>query len=160
MPLSLGCSVCGVVKAKREFSKTQAKRDDGVRRCKPCVKLQEERDAMQQPARALVTCLSLQDLQEPQESSLHDGGGGNASDSSVDLRPTAMERRHVHAVYDAIAPHFSSTRHHPWPAVVEFLRSLRPGAVVADIGKWVSIGLAMQATPCRAHSARPLPLCS
>lgn len=46
----------------------------------------------------------------------------------------AYEREHVHAVYDAIAPHFALTRHKPWPKVTKFLHSLERGALVADIG--------------------------
>ncbi|CRK14583.1 hypothetical protein BN1723_014431, partial [Verticillium longisporum] len=44
------------------------------------------------------------------------------------------ESTHVHAVYEAIAPHFSATRHKPWPRVASFLDSLPAGAVGLDIG--------------------------
>ncbi|KAM0282557.1 hypothetical protein ACHAQH_002925 [Verticillium albo-atrum] len=44
------------------------------------------------------------------------------------------ESTHVHAVYEAIAPHFSATRHKPWPRVASFLDSLPTGAVGLDIG--------------------------
>ena len=40
----------------------------------------------------------------------------------------------MHAVYDQIAPHFSSTRHSPWPLVTSFLQRQRPGAVGLDVG--------------------------
>ncbi|KAL7683733.1 putative tRNA methyltransferase 9-like protein [Plasmopara halstedii] len=50
------------------------------------------------------------------------------------LAPTELEREHVHRVYDLIAPHFSHTRHHPWPQVTEFLDNLDSGALVADVG--------------------------
>ncbi|DBA02863.1 TPA: LOW QUALITY PROTEIN: hypothetical protein N0F65_006653 [Lagenidium giganteum] len=50
------------------------------------------------------------------------------------LLPTLLEVEHVHKVYDSIAPHFSHTRHHPWPLVTEFLHSLDAGAMVADVG--------------------------
>lgn len=46
----------------------------------------------------------------------------------------AVEAEHVHRVYDSIAPHFSHTRHHPWPQVTDFLRALPAGALVADVG--------------------------
>ena len=40
----------------------------------------------------------------------------------VDDNPTVYEHRHVHAVYDQIAPHFSSTRYKvvkfSWPFIV------------------------------------------
>ncbi|XP_036049935.1 alkylated DNA repair protein alkB homolog 8 isoform X2 [Onychomys torridus] len=45
-----------------------------------------------------------------------------------------LEREHVHHVYDLIARHFSSTRHSPWPRIVEFLKALPSGSIVADIG--------------------------
>ncbi|XP_042136353.1 tRNA (carboxymethyluridine(34)-5-O)-methyltransferase ALKBH8 isoform X3 [Peromyscus maniculatus bairdii] len=45
-----------------------------------------------------------------------------------------LEQEHVHRVYDLIARHFSSTRHSPWPRIVEFLKALPSGSIVADIG--------------------------
>ncbi|XP_054651187.1 alkylated DNA repair protein alkB homolog 8 [Dunckerocampus dactyliophorus] len=45
-----------------------------------------------------------------------------------------LEEEYVHRVYNAIASHFSSTRHSPWPRVCHFLSSLSPGSVVADVG--------------------------
>lgn len=48
--------------------------------------------------------------------------------------PSTYEHRHVHQVYDAIAPHFAATRYAPWPAVDQFLTSLPPYSLVADIG--------------------------
>ncbi|XP_068612791.1 alkylated DNA repair protein alkB homolog 8 [Brachionichthys hirsutus] len=45
-----------------------------------------------------------------------------------------LEEEYVHRVYDAIASHFSSTRHSPWPRVCHFLSSLPPGGVLADVG--------------------------
>ncbi|KAI0331131.1 S-adenosyl-L-methionine-dependent methyltransferase [Cubamyces sp. BRFM 1775] len=48
--------------------------------------------------------------------------------------PQAYEDAHVHAVYDEIAPHFSSTRYKPWPIIAAFLSSLPPGAVGVDLG--------------------------
>ncbi|XP_051011823.1 alkylated DNA repair protein alkB homolog 8 [Acomys russatus] len=45
-----------------------------------------------------------------------------------------LEQEHVHHVYDEIARHFSSTRHSPWPRIVEFLKALPSGSIVADIG--------------------------
>lgn len=46
----------------------------------------------------------------------------------------SYESTHVHAVYDAIAPHFSATRHKPWPLVSSFLMSQKPGSIGVDIG--------------------------
>ncbi|XP_058084798.1 tRNA (carboxymethyluridine(34)-5-O)-methyltransferase isoform X2 [Magnolia sinica] len=45
-----------------------------------------------------------------------------------------IERKYVHRVYDAIAPHFSSTRFAKWPKVASFLNSLVPGSVILDAG--------------------------
>lgn len=39
-----------------------------------------------------------------------------------DKSPLEYEREHVHEVYDAIAPHFSSTRYRPWPQVRDFVQ--------------------------------------
>ncbi|KAM0257861.1 hypothetical protein ACHAQJ_004165 [Trichoderma viride] len=46
----------------------------------------------------------------------------------------AYEATHVHSVYNAIAPHFSSTRHKPWPLISSFLTSQPPGAIGLDVG--------------------------
>lgn len=45
-----------------------------------------------------------------------------------------IEKKYVHRVYDAIAPHFSATRVAKWPKVAEFLNSLNPNSVVLDAG--------------------------
>lgn len=45
-----------------------------------------------------------------------------------------LEQEYVHKVYEEIAVHFSSTRHSPWPKIVEFLRALPEGSIVADVG--------------------------
>lgn len=46
----------------------------------------------------------------------------------------AYESTHVHAVYNTIAPHFSATRHKPWPRIANFLSALPSGAVGLDVG--------------------------
>ncbi|CAJ0966690.1 unnamed protein product [Ranitomeya imitator] len=51
-----------------------------------------------------------------------------------DLVPESLEKEYVHKVYEDIAGHFSSTRHSPWPKVVDFLMSLSAGSLVADVG--------------------------
>ena len=48
--------------------------------------------------------------------------------------PTLAEQEDVHAVYEAIAPHFSSTRYKPWPLVSSFLQSLPPNSIGLDSG--------------------------
>ncbi|XP_016381944.1 alkylated DNA repair protein alkB homolog 8-like isoform X3 [Sinocyclocheilus rhinocerous] len=45
-----------------------------------------------------------------------------------------LEEQYVHQVYEEISSHFSSTRHSPWPHVRDFLLSLPPGSILADIG--------------------------
>ncbi|KAF2397213.1 S-adenosyl-L-methionine-dependent methyltransferase [Trichodelitschia bisporula] len=49
-------------------------------------------------------------------------------------RGSQYEEQHVHAVYEEIASHFSSTRYKPWPLVESFLTSLPAGAVGLDLG--------------------------
>ncbi|XP_021236173.1 alkylated DNA repair protein alkB homolog 8 isoform X1 [Numida meleagris] len=51
-----------------------------------------------------------------------------------EMEASELEQEYVHKVYEEIATHFSSTRHSPWPRVVEFLRSLPEGSIVADVG--------------------------
>lgn len=51
----------------------------------------------------------------------------------VDVSPD-VEREFVHAFYDTVADHFSSTRYKPWPLVERFLLDLPPHALIADIG--------------------------
>ena len=46
----------------------------------------------------------------------------------------AIEKEHVHAVYDTIAVHWDHTRHAPWPQVASFLQSLPHGSPIADVG--------------------------
>jgi alkylated DNA repair protein alkB homolog 8 len=50
------------------------------------------------------------------------------------LTPTEIEKKHVYDVYEKIAPHFSHTRYKPWPKVAEYLNSLEPGSLNADVG--------------------------
>eukprot|EP00949_MAST-11_sp_MAST-11-sp1_P000624 g624.t1 len=46
----------------------------------------------------------------------------------------AIEKEHVHAVYDTIAEHWDHTRYAPWPQVASFLQSLPHGSLIADVG--------------------------
>ena len=57
-----------------------------------------------------------------------------AMDLKDDAKASAFEAEFVHQVYDVIAPHFSNTRHSPWPKVAEFLMGLEPGSLIADVG--------------------------
>ncbi|KAF2146059.1 uncharacterized protein K452DRAFT_283340 [Aplosporella prunicola CBS 121167] len=55
--------------------------------------------------------------------------------ASVDAaRPGAYEEENVHAVYEQIASHFSSTRYKPWPIVERFLKGQPDGSIGADVG--------------------------
>ncbi|XP_002962605.2 alkylated DNA repair protein alkB homolog 8 [Selaginella moellendorffii] len=51
-----------------------------------------------------------------------------------DLATPEIEKTFVHKVYNAIAPHFSSTRFAKWPRVAAFLDSLPPSSMVIDAG--------------------------
>jgi len=51
-----------------------------------------------------------------------------------DTNSQAHEDEHVHAVYEQIASHFSSTRYKPWPVIEKFLSSIPPGHVGLDSG--------------------------
>ncbi|RCI16512.1 hypothetical protein L249_2416 [Ophiocordyceps polyrhachis-furcata BCC 54312] len=59
---------------------------------------------------------------------------GKPDQQSSVIDDEAYEDIHVHEVYEAIAEHFSSTRHKPWPRVARFLQGQRPGSVGVDIG--------------------------
>ncbi|KAG7226011.1 hypothetical protein INR49_018621 [Caranx melampygus] len=68
-----------------------------------------------------------------------------------------LEEEYVHRVYDAIASHFSSTRHTPWPRVCHFLTSLPAGSVLADVGcgngKYLGVNPEVVAVGCDRSSA-------
>lgn len=46
----------------------------------------------------------------------------------------SLEKSYVHDVYCKISQHFSSTRHKPWPNVLDFITSYPSGSIVVDIG--------------------------
>ncbi|KAI3842323.1 hypothetical protein MKW98_026113 [Papaver atlanticum] len=56
-----------------------------------------------------------------------------SSSTSVQCTPD-IEKKYVHRVYEAIAPHFSSTRFAKWPKVSTFLNALPRGSLVLDAG--------------------------
>ncbi|KAG5979327.1 hypothetical protein E4U55_005293 [Claviceps digitariae] len=64
----------------------------------------------------------------------------------------AYEDTHVHAVYEAIAPHFSATRHSPWPFVKRFLLAQPPSSIGLDIGcgngKYLAVNPAVHILGC------------
>ncbi|PVI02002.1 S-adenosyl-L-methionine-dependent methyltransferase [Periconia macrospinosa] len=55
-------------------------------------------------------------------------------DANGEEQQRIYEQTHVHAVYEQIASHFSSTRYKPWPIVEKFLQSQKDGSIGADIG--------------------------
>ncbi|KAG8584701.1 hypothetical protein GDO81_004726 [Engystomops pustulosus] len=69
-----------------------------------------------------------------------------------DLEPESLEMEYVHKVYEDIAGHFSSTRHTPWPKVVDFLMGLSVGSLVADVGcgngKYIGINKSLYMIGC------------
>ncbi|KAF5386565.1 hypothetical protein D9615_001900 [Tricholomella constricta] len=52
----------------------------------------------------------------------------------VDEDPQAYEDKNVHAIYDEIASHFSSTRYKPWPIIAAFMHSIATGWIGLDAG--------------------------
>jgi 2-polyprenyl-3-methyl-5-hydroxy-6-metoxy-1,4-benzoquinol methylase len=58
----------------------------------------------------------------------------HSADTERDWNADQLESEHVHKVYDAIADHFSSSRHSAWPSVERFVQELPPGSLVADVG--------------------------
>ncbi|KAN0065282.1 tRNA methyltransferase, has a role in tRNA modification [Thecaphora frezii] len=61
-------------------------------------------------------------------------GETSSSTYPKDFDPLAYEEKNVHAVYETIAPHFSSTRYKPWPLIPLFLSTLPAGSLGADLG--------------------------
>lgn len=57
-----------------------------------------------------------------------------ARQSGESLAPTVVEQQFVHAFYETVADHFSSTRYNPWPRIKQFVQALPFGSVVADLG--------------------------
>jgi len=69
--------------------------------------------------------LKLHEKQQQQET---------AQTRDESLAPTAVEKEFVHAFYETVADHFSSTRYNPWPRIKQFVQALPFGSVVADLG--------------------------
>ncbi|XP_014848476.1 alkylated DNA repair protein alkB homolog 8 [Poecilia latipinna] len=90
-------------------------------------------------------------------------GGSSPSPPSQPSLPschadaTRLEEEYVHLVYNAIASHFSSTRHTPWPRVCHFLSSLPPGSVLVDVGcgngKYLGVNPQLITVGCDRSSA-------
>lgn len=71
---------------------------------------------------------------QPAEEEEEEGQQGAESPTAAPASAVSYEQQHVHGVYESIAPHFSATRHKPWPRVAAFLRAQQPGAVGVDVG--------------------------
>ncbi|XP_050986435.1 alkylated DNA repair protein alkB homolog 8 isoform X2 [Labeo rohita] len=73
-----------------------------------------------------------------------------------------LEAQYVHQVYEEISSHFSSTRHSPWPQVRDFLLSLPPGSILADVGcgngKYLGINPEVMSVGCD-RSANLVQIC-
>ncbi|CAK7269070.1 tRNA methyltransferase, has a role in tRNA modification [Sporothrix epigloea] len=70
-----------------------------------------------------------QDTKKLQASTLNHGSHPPAVEDA-----SHYEQTHVHAVYEAIADHFSATRYAPWPLVTQFLSAQPAGAIGLDVG--------------------------
>lgn len=66
-------------------------------------------------------------------SSLNPDTKCSSSSKNVQSIPE-IEKKYVHRVYDAIAPHFSATRFAKWPKVSSFLNNLQSGSIILDAG--------------------------
>ena len=68
------------------------------------------------------------------------------------LPPHLLERDLVHSFYDTVATHFSHTRHSPWPRVEAYVRSLRAGCRVLDVGcgngKYMGVNPSLRMVGC------------
>ncbi|EKM83055.1 hypothetical protein AGABI1DRAFT_97973 [Agaricus bisporus var. burnettii JB137-S8] len=53
---------------------------------------------------------------------------------TIDIDPATYETQNVHAIYDTIASHFSSTRYKPWPIIAKFLSRIPDGWIGLDSG--------------------------
>jgi SAM-dependent methyltransferase/alkylated DNA repair dioxygenase AlkB len=65
------------------------------------------------------------------------GGEKHSSVDRSELITPETESKHVHAVYDAIATQWHHTRGKRgvlWPGATQFIESLPPGSIVADVG--------------------------
>lgn len=78
-------------------------------------------------------CTLVSDGQSEIPQSVSDSENMGNSSFSVQSTPE-IEKKYVHHVYDAIAPHFSSTRFAKWPKVATFLSSLVSGSLILDAG--------------------------
>lgn len=97
---------------------------------------EQQHGSQQQPAGAAGAAEQgiEQPQQQPQQHQPQQAQPGEPQQPVAESQLAALEARYVHAVYDAIAPHFAATRFAVWPRVRAFLEGLPPRALLADVG--------------------------
>ncbi|XP_025085812.1 uncharacterized protein LOC112559100 [Pomacea canaliculata] len=65
---------------------------------------------------------------------LHNEDMSEKSRHSLAVKSDFLEEVHVRKVYEQIAPHICDLKQRTWPGVRDFLESLAPGSLVADVG--------------------------
>ncbi|XP_014229374.1 alkylated DNA repair protein alkB homolog 8-like isoform X1 [Trichogramma pretiosum] len=58
----------------------------------------------------------------------------NPVSTITDKVASKLEETYVHEVYESISDHFSKTRHTPWHNVETFVKNLKPGSLLLDVG--------------------------
>ncbi|KVH98582.1 tRNA (carboxymethyluridine(34)-5-O)-methyltransferase [Cynara cardunculus var. scolymus] len=80
------------------------------------------------------TTTTMKEIKTKKSSSVSSPLNPDAKCSSSVQSTPEIEKKYVHRVYDAIAPHFSATRFAKWPKVSAFLNNLPSGSVILDAG--------------------------
>lgn len=84
---------------------------------------------------SVVAAAATQDSATAQEEETSPKGSNDERDEQeAAAAGESYEETHVHKVYEAIAPHFSATRHKPWPFIASFLAAQPVGSVGLDVG--------------------------
>ncbi|KAL8267397.1 hypothetical protein R6Q59_004741 [Mikania micrantha] len=118
-----------------------------VRRSKPTINLIETPFNLTKPFQSLVsavrrnprsfrftTKVTMKEIKTKRSSNPSSPLNPDAKCSSSVQSTPEIEKKYVHRVYDAIAPHFSATRFAKWPKVSAFLNTLPSGSVILDAG--------------------------
>ncbi|DAZ92767.1 TPA: hypothetical protein N0F65_008149 [Lagenidium giganteum] len=79
-------------------------------------------------------CIAAEHALAVQQQAQKDAEAAAMAGNGDTLAPTPVEQQFVHEFYETVAGHFSSTRYNPWPRVAEFVRSIPPGSLIADVG--------------------------
>lgn len=72
---------------------------------------------------------------------LHNEDMSEKSRHSLAVKSDFLEEVHVRKVYEQIAPHICDLKQRTWPGVRDFLESLAPGSLVADVGKTIRLNI-------------------